>query len=239
MTSTLCRLVAPVGERQIVEALRSPDVIPVQPLPVTVDLTPLDEVIRNMAEKGVKESAMDAEMVETLHRCLRGLPESITADMRLWHWFTVVRYPAQVWLRWRGSVPADPEVGFITGTGHRPVPVVRFLGSASINGQGRNTFARLFFAAQRLIGADGEDYDLVRRLFSSQELHLGISDREYGLLPAVNRVLTRELADLPDQRVRSGVRRLNAIGGSLCLDLLSEDEIMEIVREGLGSGARR
>jgi len=24
---------------------------------------------------------------------------------------------------------------------------------------------------------------LVRRLFSSQELHLGISDREYGLLP--------------------------------------------------------
>jgi hypothetical protein len=145
----------------------------------------------------------------------------------------VVRYPTVVWLRWRGSVPADPEEGFVSGTGHRPVPVVRFLGTASINGQGRNTFARLFFAAQRLIGPDGEDYDLVRSLFSSQELHLGISDREYGLLPAVNRVLTRELADQPDQRVRSGVRRLNAVGGSLCLDLLGEEEITAIVREGL------
>jgi hypothetical protein len=45
-------------------------------------------------------------------------------------------------------------------------------------------------------------------------------------------VLTRELADLPDLKVRAGVRRLNALGGSLCLDLLEEDEIADLVREG-------
>ena len=110
---------------------------------------------------------------------------------------------------------------------------MRFLGTASINGQGRNTFARLFFAAQRLIGADGDDYALVKRLFSSQELHLGISDREFGLLPEVNRVLTRELAELPDLQVRAGVRRLNGMGGSLCLDLLDEKEIADLVRADL------
>ena len=152
-------------------------------------------------------------------------------DMRIWHWLTLVRYPDVVWLRWRGSIPADPEEGFITGNGHRPVPAVRFLGTPSINGYGRNTFARLFFAAERLIGSKSNDYDLVRRLFSSQELHLGLSDREYGLLPTVNRVLTRELADLPDLLVRSGVRRLNALGGSVCLDHLEEEEISFLLHD--------
>jgi hypothetical protein len=45
-------------------------------------------------------------------------------------------------------------------------------------------------------------------------------------------VLTRELADLPDLKVRAGVRRLNALGGSLCLDLLDESELRDLVREG-------
>ena len=126
-------------------------------------------------------------------------------------------------------MPSDPEEGFMIGNGHRPVPAVRFLGTPSINGHGRNTLARLFFAAERLIGMEGKDYDLVRRLFSSQELHLGLSDREYGLLPHVNRVLTRELADLPDLMVRSGVRRINALGGSICLDLLDERELSVLI----------
>lgn len=236
MMTSLWRVAAPVSERQLVDGLRSPGDVPVVPLDASVDLSPLDEVIAQLTADGVRESAMDAALVEPLHRCLRALPEGVTTDMRLWHWFTVVRCPSIVWLRWRGSVPADPEEGFIVGSGRRPVPLVRFLGTASINGHGRNTFARLFFAAHRLIGPEGNDYDTVRRLFRSQELHLGISDREYGLLPSVNRVLTRELADLPDQKVRTGVRRLNALGGSLCLDLLDEEEITALVREGVEEG---
>jgi len=236
MRNVLHRLAAPLDERQLVDALLSPDDIPVIPLAEFVDLAPFIETVASLMTDGVKESAMDAVLVEPLHRCLRNLPDGVTTDMRLWHWFTVVRFPEIVWLRWRGSVPADPADGFVVGNGRRPVPVGRFLGTASINGHGRNTFARLFFAAHRLIGPEGEDYSLVRRLFTSQELHLGLSDREYGLLPTVNRVLTRELADLPDQRVRSGVRRLNALGGSFCLDLLEEEEITALVRETAAPG---
>ena len=76
---------------------------------------------------------------------------------------------------------------------------------------------------------DNDDYDLVRRLFTSQELHLGISDREFGLLPSVNRVLTRELADLTDLKVRSSVQKLNSLGGSFCLDLLNESELTDLL----------
>lgn len=232
MTQRLFRLCAPLSESGLIEALRYPEKFTVVPIDQDVDLSRLDYLIRDLNSRGAGDSAIDSELVEPLHRCLRHLPEEITTDMRVWHWFCVARYPELVWRRWRGLPPADPEEGFLKGQGHRPVPAGRFLGTPSINGHGRNTFARLFFAAERLIGAQGEEYDLVRRLFSSQELHLGVSDREYGLLPPVNRVLTRELADLPDLKVRAGVRRLNALGGSLCLDLLEEDEIADLVRQG-------
>jgi hypothetical protein len=233
MKRQLFRLRAPLSEQGLINALRHPETIAVEPVDGGVDLTVLDELIRDLLNRETFDAAMDTELVEPLHCCLKHLPERITTDMRIWHWFCVIRYPELVWRRWRGAPPADPEEGFLKGQGHRPVPSGRFLGTPSINGQGRNTFARLFFAAERLIGSEGDDYGLVRRLFSSQELHLGISDREYGLLPSVNRVLTSELADLPDLKVRAGLRRLNALGGSLCLDLLGEDEILALVREGL------
>lgn len=237
MTLELFRLCIPLHEQGLITALRDPEKLAVEAVERDVDLGELNELIQSLIERGFRDAAIDAELVEPLHRCLRHLPEQVTTDMRVWHWLCVVNYPELVWRRWRGVPPADPEEGFLTGQGHRPIPAGRFLGTPSINGQGRNTFARLFFAAERLIGAEGEDYDLVRRLFSSQELHLGISDREYGLLPPVNRVLTRELADLPDLKVRAGVRRLNALGGSLCLDLLNEDEIRELVRQGFDEGS--
>ena len=230
MTRDLCRLIHPVSDQGLVEALRDPQRLAVEPIDAEVDLSEFDAALQNLIQSDIRESAMDGELVEPFHRALRHLPDELTSDMRLWHWFSLVRHPDLVWRRWRGSTPADPEDGFISGKGHRPVPAVRFLGTASINGHGRNTFARLFFAAHRLIGSEGEDYDLVRRLFTSQELHLGISDREYGLLPAVNRVLTSELADLPDLQVRAGVRRLNGLGGSICLDLLDEGEIADLIR---------
>ena len=230
MTRDLCRLIHPVSDQGLVEALREPQRLAVEPIDAEVDLSEFDAALQNLIHSDIRESAMDGELVEPFHRALRHLPDELTSDMRLWHWFCLVRHPDLVWRRWRGHTPADPEDGFISGNGHRPVPAVRFLGTSSINGHGRNTFARLFFSAHRLIGSTGEDYELVRRLFTSQELHLGISDREYGLLSAVNRVLTRELADLPDLQVRAGVRRLNGLGGSICLDLLDEGEIAELVR---------
>lgn len=228
MSRFLQRLQCPINESGLVDALRKADELPVIEFSSRIDLSELDQTIRSAIDTGIREAALDTFLVEPLHRTLRGMDEALKTDMRIWHWLTVVRYPELVWLRWRGSVPADPEEGFMVGNGHRPVPAVRFLGTASINGHGRNTFARLFFAAERLIGVEGTDYDLVRRLFSSQELHLGLSDREYGLLPHVNRVLTRRLADLSDQQVRAGVRSLNAIGGSICLDLLEEEEIEQL-----------
>ena len=37
-------------------------------------------------------------------------------------------------------------------------------------------------------------------------------------------------------QVRAGVRHLNGMGGSLCLDLLDEDEIADLVKADLRKG---
>jgi len=59
------------------------------------------------------------------------------------------------------QTPADPEDGFTQrAEGTDLLPAVRFLGTASINGQGRNTFARSVLrgaAAGRAL--HGDDYD--------------------------------------------------------------------------------
>jgi len=225
----LSRLISSISDQELISALRSPSKIPVEELDHQIDFSALDEKVDEIIKNNITDSAIDGHLVEPLHRALKNLPQELLIDMRLWQWFSVIRHPDLVWLRWRGSVPVDPENGFNHGKGGRKIATIRFLGGASINGHGRNTFARLFFAAERLLGSDNEDYDLVRRLFTSQELHLGISDREFGLLPSVNRVLTRELADLTDLKVRSSVQKLNSLGGSFCLDLLNESELTELL----------
>ena len=229
----LSRLVTAISDQDLISSLRSSSKIPVEELDHKVDLSEFDEKVDEIIKNKITDSAIDGQLAETLHRALKDLPQELLVDMRLWQWFTVIRHPDLVWLRWRGSIPVDPESGFENGNGSRKVATIRFLGSSSINGHARNTFARLFFAAERLLGRDNDNYDLVRRLFTSQELHLGISDREFGLIPAVNRVLTKELADLPDLKVRSSVKKLNSLGGSFCLDLLDDSELTALLQDGL------
>tara|TARA_X000001036_G_C20529915_1_gene745789 strand:- start:330 stop:1049 length:720 start_codon:yes stop_codon:yes gene_type:complete len=227
----LSRLITSISDQDLVSALRSSSKIPVEELAHEVDLSEFDEKVDDIIKNKTTESAIDGLLVEPLHRALRNLPSELLIDMRLWQWFTVVRHPDLVWLRWRGSVPVDPDNGFKNGNGARKIATIRFLGSSSINGHARNTFSRLFFAAERLLTLDNNNYDLVRRLFTSQELHQGISDREFGLLPSVNKVLTKELADLPDLKIRSSVKKLNSLGGSFCLDFLDESELTDLIQD--------
>ena len=150
---------------------------------------------------------LDARLVECVHTTFKSLTSNILTDMRMWHWLCVIRYPNIPWLRWRGNIPVDPEDGFTVGTGEeKHVPSLRFLGTSSINGHGRNTFSRLF-AADRMMENDHSDYSLVKKLFTSQELHLGLSDRIWPN-PKINRILTEKLVELPDSKVRIAIRKL-------------------------------
>ena len=108
MSNDLFRLVHPVSEQGLVEALRDPHLLEVKPVDAEVDLSGFDAALEQLLNSDVRESAMDGALVEPLHRALRHLPESVTTDMRVWHWFCLVRHPDLIWRRWRGSAPADP-----------------------------------------------------------------------------------------------------------------------------------
>ena len=229
MIEELFRLKTPLINNGLISALRYPDSISVEKVNCEVDLTHLSKLIDQLILEKVNGSNLDARLVECVHKTFKSLPSHILTDMRIWHWLCVIRYPNIPWLRWRGNIPVDPEDGFTVGTGKKHVPSLRFLGTSSINGHGRNTFSRLFFAADRMLDNDNSDYTLVKKLFTSQELHLGLSDREFGLIPKINRILTEKLVELPDSKVRIAIRKLNSLGGSICLDLLSEEQLEQLI----------
>ena len=229
MSEVLFRLKAPLISNGLISALRNPDSISVEKVNKDIDLSDLSKLIDQLILENVTGSNLDARLVECVHKTFKSLPAHILTDMRMWHWLCVIRYPNIPWLRWRGNIPVDPEDGFTVGTGKKHVPSLRFLGTSSINGHGRNTFSRLFFAAERMLEDDHSDYTLVQKLFTSQELHLGLSDREFGLIPKINRILTAKLVELPDSKVRIAIRKLNSLGGSICLDLLSEEQLEQLI----------
>ncbi len=229
MSEVLLRLKAPLISNGLISALRNPDTISVEKVNAEIDLSDLSKLIDQLILENVTGSDLDARLVECVHKTFKSLPSHILTDMRMWHWLCVIRYPNIPWLRWRGNIPVDPEDGFTVGTGKKHVPSLRFLGTSSINGHGRNTFSRLFFAADRMLDNDHSDYTLVKKLFTSQELHLGLSDREFGLIPKINRILTAKLVELPDSKVRIAIRKLNSLGGSICLDLLSEEQLEQLI----------
>ena len=229
MSEKLFRLKSPLISNGLISALRNPDSVSVEAVNCTVDLTDLSTLIDQLILEKVIGANLDARLVECVHTTFKSLPSHILTDMRMWHWLCVIRYPNIPWLRWRGNIPVDPEDGFTVGTGKKHVPSLRFLGTSSINGHGRNTFSRLFFAADRMMENDHSDYSLVKKLFTSQELHLGLSDREFGLIPKINRILTEKLVELPDSKVRIAIRKLNSLGGSICLDLLSEEQLQQLI----------
>ena len=171
MSEKLFRLKAPLISNGLISALRNQDIVSIEEVKCKVDLTNLSALIDQLILEKVTGASLDARLVECVHTTFKSLPSHILTDMRMWHWLCVMRYPNIPWLRWRGNIPIDPEDGFTVGTGKKHVPSLRFLGTSSINGHGRNTFSRLFFAADRMMENDHSDYSLVKKLFTSQEVH--------------------------------------------------------------------
>ena len=75
MSKDLFRLVHPVSEQGLVEALRDPHLLEVKPVDAEVDLSGFDAALEQLLSSDVRESAMDGALVEPLHRALRHLPE--------------------------------------------------------------------------------------------------------------------------------------------------------------------
>jgi hypothetical protein len=200
---------------------------PTERMPSSVELEPLSEAIASIPE-GVSGSALDTAVVEPVHRSLAGLTHAEAADMRVWHWLCGSAFPSFVWRRWRpNGEPGANEVP----TSLTDSMVRRFLGTPTLVGVSRNTFARLWWTAEHL----DADYDLARRALARQDPFQAIFERLFGLhLPAA-RAAIRSFEGKSEAEARRAARWLNYAAATAVLEALSEDEIAAILDESLAA----
>lgn len=225
MSTELRRYAEPCSVRDLPRLLADPTAAPSEPLGLTRDFQQVRAVFQRLLEEkpGDDRAAWDAELVEPLHRALRGLSYRVAADMRFWHWMCIAQFQDLVWHRWYGGVPDPlPEI--------RPALAGRFLGSPTLHGVSRNALARLWWCAESLY-SDAEGYSLARQALAKQDLFQAIFERKFGLYPPAVRACLRKFRDAGEEAWREGTRRLNHYLTTIVAEALSEEEIAALLSE--------
>jgi Family of unknown function (DUF6339) len=204
---------------------------PAEPTPTSVRLSPLREAVGDALKNfdAKNRTALDAALVEPVHRSLRDLSRREAADMRVWHWLCASEFPQLVWRRWRAaaSIPSAEELpqALTTSTAGR------FLGTSSLNGVSRNTLARLWWTAEAL--REGEDYELARTILRDQDMFQAIVERFFGMSPAVARACVRRLQGLPEDDQRRAAKWLQQRAATTAIEYLDESAVAAILDEAL------
>ncbi len=229
MRVQLRRFAAGVPTDALARVLTNSGVFDVEDLGREVDLTECLAVIEGFraradgSGRGPGPEA-DAIMARPLHTALSpALDRSSATDPRVWHWLcTSTQLREYVWLRWHGMVPAVPQDALAQSG-----LAIRFLGSASINGQMRNALSRIYLTVETL--SDGlndadEGISLAESALRNSDLHLQLFDRELSLHPAVARAAVRAFHDWKGNDLRPRLIRLNRLATTLVIEDLNDEE---------------
>jgi Family of unknown function (DUF6339) len=197
---------------------------PTEPLPTEIDINPAGEAISSL-DSTLKASAIDAALVEPLHRALP-LTRREAADPRVWQWLCVKAFPGLVWRRWSEGAPL-PEMLKEALT---PALGTRFLARSSLNGISRNTLARLWWAAEQL-----DDYELARKALFRQDLFQNVFERFFGIYPAAARACLDRFDGRSEDEIRAASRWLQQCASTTVLEGLEESEVAAILDEALAA----
>lgn len=197
-----------------------------------VNYTKLDRAIAAAVKKQVnsgKEGSLDVDLAEPVYETLKGLPDYIAMDMGLWHYLCVRKYPEFVAKRWlKQGIPNTMEE-VEENIGLFPAKRKRFLGTNTLAGFAQNTFSRLFFAG-RALHSTKHGYKLVNAVFKNQDRQQSIFERKFGLLPNAATALT-EISQKGDGKlIKEKAKKLNHIATTIDLDLLTVNEIKDLIR---------
>ncbi|MCW2974270.1 MAG: hypothetical protein JWN72_2543 [Thermoleophilia bacterium] len=224
--TALQRFLEPIGSiRDLVTALSGtpPET---EDLPTGVDDAVLVHALASIPAT-IPKDQLDAALVEPVHAALASLSRREALDARLWHSLSVAHADI-VWRRWSSGTPTTTEEIDRVLRATREMPK-HFLGTATLNGVSRNTFARLWWVAEIL--RDGDDYTLARHAFSSQQLIQSLFERRLGLRPALARAFTYELHDKGDAAILDRSLGLAQMAPSLSFESLNETELRVLIRE--------
>jgi len=192
-------------------------------LPTTIPLAPVQGAV-DAVEPEMTGSAIDAELVEPLHRSLESLTRREAADPRVWQWLCVTQFPELVWRRWAKQPPAPGMLHEALTSALHP----RFLCRASLNGISRNTLARLWWTAEQL-----EDYDLARKALSSQDMFRNIFERFFGVYPPAAKACLDRFDGRSESQIRAAAKWLQQCASTTALEALDQDAVAAILDEAL------
>jgi hypothetical protein len=226
--AALKRLSQPLTLTRLEQVL-SGEHLATEPVPSVADISSVATVIADLPDSATG-SELDVALVQALHEGLRGLTRAEAADMRVWHWMAAVAFPAFVWRRWRPEGPPPPE-SMSDDIGDAMFR--RFAGSASLNGVSRNTFARLWWTAETVRG----DYRLARVALSRQDMFQAIFERHFGMYEPAARAAITIFDGRRESEIRVAARWLTYVASTTVLEVLDEQQITEILREGLRAAA--
>jgi hypothetical protein len=225
MVEDILRFSREIDASELADVIAGRTKVPLEMTGNSADLAPMDSAIERLirGSKKLDTRQCDMELSPLLHQALKDLPRPAKLDMRMWHWFSIIRFPVLVWGRWNGEQPSDIDAALAKGG-----LAARFLGNRSLRGRHRNALARLFFTAEMLYDAK-EGYRLVGSAFQMQDRHTSLFEREMGLLPATARALIRLTQGMDSKEIQKMAKRLNHIGSTLVFEVMEERELRELL----------
>ena len=195
---------------------------PTEPLATTLPLDPVKAAVGSLRPE-VAESAIDAELVEPVHRALP-LSRREAADPRVWQWLCITQFQDLVWRRWAGETPAPEALREALKARMYP----RFLCKPTLNGISRNTLARLWWTAEQL-----EDYELARKALSNQDMFQNIFERFFGIYPPAARACLDRFQGRKEVEIRTAAKWLQQCASTTVLESLDQPGIAAILDEAL------
>lgn len=163
------------------------------------------------------------------------IPRSVFGDERLWTALCHDTFAAYMVRRWGTDLPndslPDQEQNDAKGKpeGYGRISIRFFVKGASQRGIVRNGLARLFWAADLALEADG-NYDLVGQMFRKQDIHQNIIERSMCIDAELTKKMLKEFSALDDKalskaKIQLVAKLVNGAGGTRTLETVASEDI--------------
>ncbi|OLE28378.1 MAG: hypothetical protein AUI36_31165, partial [Cyanobacteria bacterium 13_1_40CM_2_61_4] len=192
----------------------------------------VDDAIKRLIKKhdphapAVSRSTWDKALAPHVHKAFQHLSRRPLLDMRFWHWVCTVKFPECVLLRWYGKVPRHRGEAVAASPALRS----RFLGSPTLNGVSRNSFARIYWCAEALYTTP-VGYKLAEQALDNQDFFQAIFERNFGIYSPAARACLAVLKNSNENARRTATRKLNHYLTTIAVETLTQKDIEKLLSQ--------
>ena len=212
------------------------DLFPYDPFEVFIDVPDF-----RLAPIGESTGEADFENCKRLYTNLRKISESQASDERLWAGLCNATFYSYLRTRWKlaQARPIDP------GKDSQKI-ISRYFYLGGRAGKFRNTLSRCWWVGYVTYDSESPNHWKNLEIIGAEDFLSKVSELFYSNLFCANPAITRGICNglqfyrekkqkiIVRDHLRPTVQYLNALGGGILLDGLSEDDISSIVIEYIG-----